>query len=109
MPTYAYHCTSCNFEFEEWQKISDEPLVRCPSCKKDTLVRDIGGGAALIFKGSGFYQTDYKKTGAGKTSEESSPASDKKPETPDKPKPAKPEGEKSSNAEQGPRNPKSKN
>jgi len=63
MPTYQYRCKSCSHEFEELQKISDEPLKICPSCKKPTLVRIIGGGAGLVFKGSGFYQTDYKKPG----------------------------------------------
>ena len=61
MPTYGYKCKSCAYEFEELQRITDEPLVQCPSCKKETLVRIIGGGAGLVFKGSGFYLTDYKK------------------------------------------------
>jgi putative FmdB family regulatory protein len=62
MPTYAYRCKSCSHEFEEFQKISDDTLKICPSCKKHTLIRIIGGGAGLVFKGSGFYQTDYKKS-----------------------------------------------
>src|SRR6266581_3895342 len=61
MPTYGYRCKSCAYEFDEFQKITDAPLVHCPSCKKETLVRIIGGGAGLVFKGSGFYLTDYKK------------------------------------------------
>jgi putative FmdB family regulatory protein len=63
MPTYAYRCKLCGNQFDEWQKISDEPLVTCPSCNKNSLVRIIDGGAGLIFKGSGFYLTDYKKGG----------------------------------------------
>ena len=86
MPTYAYGCKSCGHQFEEWQKISEESLVICPSCKEHTLVRVIGGGAGLIFKGSGFYLTDYKKEGSkGKTGEE-----DKKTDKPSESKTTKP-------------------
>jgi putative FmdB family regulatory protein len=60
MPTYTYRCKSCGHELEEFQRISDPPVVTCPSCGKDTLARLIGGGAGLVFKGSGFYLTDYK-------------------------------------------------
>jgi putative FmdB family regulatory protein len=66
MPTYEYRCKSCSYEFEEFQKITDAPLVVCPSCKRHALTRLIAGGAGLVFKGSGFYLTDYKKTSAGK-------------------------------------------
>jgi putative FmdB family regulatory protein len=61
MPTYQYQCKSCGHELEEFQSISEPPLVRCPQCGNDTLVRVIGSGAGLIFKGTGFYLTDYKK------------------------------------------------
>lgn len=60
MPTYEYRCTECNHEFEEFQAISDAPVTICPSCGGKTE-RVISGGAGLIFKGSGFYITDYKK------------------------------------------------
>ena len=60
MPTYDYHCDSCFHEFEEFQYIKDAPLKKCPSCKKNKLRRLIGGGAAIVFRGSGFYQTDYR-------------------------------------------------
>ncbi len=59
MPTYAYRCKSCSYEFEEIQKFADKALLTCPSCKKRQLVRLIGS-AGLVFKGSGFYLTDYK-------------------------------------------------
>ena len=59
MPTYSYRCKSCSYEFEELQRTTDKPLRSCPSCKKDTLARDIGSGSGLVFKGSGFYITDY--------------------------------------------------
>ncbi len=85
MPTYLYRCKSCSYEFEEIQKFSDEPLKVCPSCKKDTLVRVIGG-AGLVFKGSGFYQTDYKKSGGGSGSGEGEgkkPSTEKKESKPE--------------------------
>ena len=63
MPTYDYVCSSCEEEFEFFQYMTDEPLTRCPSCSDKTLRRKIGIGAGIIFKGSGFYQTDYKNTG----------------------------------------------
>ncbi len=59
MPTYEYYCTSCGFEFEEFQSIASEPLTVCPKCNKE-VKRKISGGTGLIFKGSGFYITDYK-------------------------------------------------
>ena len=61
MPTYEYVCTKCGHEMEAFQSMKDEPLKRCPACKKAALRRKVGGGAGLIFKGSGFYITDYKK------------------------------------------------
>lgn len=61
MPTYEYQCKDCGFRFEEFQSIADAPLTQCPSCK-GKLVRLLSGGAGLIFKGSGFYITDYKKS-----------------------------------------------
>lgn len=64
MPTYQYQCKNCGYEFEELQSITEAPLVHCPQCHNDTLARVIGGGAGLIFKGSGFYLTDYKKSSA---------------------------------------------
>lgn len=61
MPTYEYACTKCGHEMEAFQSMKDAPLTKCPSCKKAGLKRKIGGGAGLIFKGTGFYNTDYKK------------------------------------------------
>ena len=60
MPTYEYECKACKHHFEELQSFSEEPLKKCPACKKKKLQRLIGAGAAIIFKGSGFYQTDYR-------------------------------------------------
>lgn len=60
MPTYPYRCRACGHEFEEFQSMSDEPLTVCPQCGGE-IHRVISGGAGLIFKGSGFYITDYRK------------------------------------------------
>lgn len=62
MPTYEYECVNCNKVFEIFQKITDEPLKKCPKCNKK-ISRLIGGGSGVIFKGSGFYATDYRKAG----------------------------------------------
>ena len=61
MPTYEYVCTKCGHAMEAFQSMKDAPLTKCPACKKPALKRQVGGGAGLIFKGSGFYITDYKK------------------------------------------------
>lgn len=61
MPTYEYECTACKHTFEEFQKITDKPLTECPRCG-GKVRRLISGGAGLIFKGSGFYVTDYKRS-----------------------------------------------
>lgn len=60
MPTYDYECDACNHKFELYQSISAEPEKTCPECKKNKLRRLIGTGGAVMFKGSGFYQTDYR-------------------------------------------------
>lgn len=59
MPTYDYKCSDCGYSFEHFQKMSDEPLRECPVCK-GKIKRMIGAGLSPIFKGSGFYETDYK-------------------------------------------------
>ncbi|MFZ2653896.1 MAG: zinc ribbon domain-containing protein [Victivallales bacterium] len=61
MPTYEYECKACGKTFEVFQKMSDEPLKTCICCKKKPVRRKIGTGAGIIFKGSGFYCTDYRK------------------------------------------------
>jgi len=60
MPTYDYQCDSCGHKFELFQSINDKVLRKCPKCKKLKLQRLFGTGAALVFKGSGFHQTDYR-------------------------------------------------
>ncbi len=59
MPTYEYECRECGHRFEEFQSITDEPIGTCPECGGEVR-RLIGSGAGIIFKGSGFYQTDYR-------------------------------------------------
>jgi putative FmdB family regulatory protein len=60
MPTYEYQCDACDHSFEEFQSMKDEPLTKCPQCGKKKLRRLFGSGAAILFRGSGFYQTDYR-------------------------------------------------
>ena len=60
MPTYDYVCDACGHTFEEFQAMSEDPLTKCPQCKKLKLQRLLGTGAAILLKGSGFYQTDYR-------------------------------------------------
>lgn len=60
MPNYQYRCSNCSHEFEIFQNIKDNAKRVCPSCRKHKLVRLIGPGAGIIFKGDGFYQTDYR-------------------------------------------------
>ena len=77
MPTYDYTCNACNHSFELYQHITEKPVKKCPSCGKLKAQRMIGTGSAIIFKGSGFYQTDYRseeyKTKAKKDSEGAKP------------------------------------
>ena len=63
MPTYDYLCDSCGHGFEKFQSITARPLRKCPKCGKNRLKRLIGAGTGIIFKGSGFYETDYRSEG----------------------------------------------
>lgn len=82
MPTYQYKCLKCGHDFELFQKMNDEPVKECPECKGD-VKRLLGAGAGTIFKGSGFYHTDYKNAKTDSKSES-------KTETKSESKPAKP-------------------
>jgi putative FmdB family regulatory protein len=75
MPTYEYECTKCNHAFEEFQRITAEPLKRCPKCK-GKLRRLMGAGSGIIFKGTGFYETDYKRKSGGGPKGEGGPKSE---------------------------------
>ncbi|MCU0689176.1 MAG: zinc ribbon domain-containing protein [Phycisphaerales bacterium] len=84
MPTYDYRCTACKHQWEEFQSITAKPLKKCPACGKAKAERLIGMGAAVVFKGGGFYQTDYRseaykaaaKADAGSADGAAKPASD---------------------------------
>lgn len=91
MPTYEYLCSTCGYRFEEFQSIKDDPLSQCPQCNTESLRRLLGAGAGLIFKGSGFYITDYKNNGNGKyrkadTTNKSESATDSEPSSTSKEK-----------------------
>ena len=80
MPTYDYICENCNHEFEHFQSITTSALRKCPECGKNKLKRLIGSGAGVIFKGSGFYQTDYRTENykKGEKKEKTTPDTTKK-------------------------------
>ena len=80
MPTYDYVCDACQHAFEEFQAMKDPVLKKCPKCKKAKLRRLFGTGAAILFKGSGFYHTDYRSDSyksAAKADQPPAPAADK--------------------------------
>jgi putative FmdB family regulatory protein len=87
MPTYEYQCADCDYKFEKFQSMSASALRKCPKCGKASLKRLIGTGAGVIFKGSGFHETDYrsesyrnaakKETGSGKTEKKETKAETK--------------------------------
>jgi putative FmdB family regulatory protein len=115
MPTYDYRCDACENEFEVFEPMSAEPQKKCPKCKKNKLRRLFGAGAGLIFKGSGFYQTDYRSESYKKAAEAEKPkadtteksSSDSSSSTKTEAKPAAASSEsKSKPAESKPKNPK---
>ncbi len=88
MPTYDYRCEKCGHTFDAFQRMSEDLLTECPKCKEHALKRLIGAGAGIIFKGSGFYETDYKRSRSDKESKSESksepkgePKTEKKTET----------------------------
>jgi len=105
MPTYEYKCDACGHSFDQFQSITALPLKKCPACHRPKLRRLIGAGAGLIFKGSGFYITDYRsdsyksaaksETGAAAasstTTKGSASATNNTPAAASAPAPAKPE------------------
>ena len=88
MPTYEYECDACRHRFEQFQSITAEALRKCPKCGKQKLRRLIGLGGAVIFKGGGFYETDYRSEGYRKDQEAERKSGEAKSET-------KPDGAKS--------------
>ena len=74
MPTYEYGCESCKYKFEKFQPITDKAVKKCPKCGKLKVKRLIGSGAGIIFRGSGFYQTDYRSKGYNEAAKKDSSA-----------------------------------
>ena len=79
MPTYEYECEKCGKRLEKSQPITAEPLKDCPKCKQKTLRRIISSGGGIIFKGSGFYQTDYRSDSYKKSAEKEKPGKSPEP------------------------------
>lgn len=94
MPTYEYVCAACGHALEIFHSMSEAPRRKCPACGKSKLERRIGRGAGILFKGSGFYQTDYRsdsyKQAAESGTEKAEPEKKATPETSAKPTPAEP-------------------
>ena len=80
MPTYEYECQKCDHHFEVKQSMKDAPLKSCPKCR-GRVKRLVGTGAGLIFKGTGFYSTDYRKPGYSEAAKKDSPSSATPPST----------------------------
>ncbi|MFH1615555.1 MAG: zinc ribbon domain-containing protein [Planctomycetota bacterium] len=76
MPTYEYRCINCDHSFEYFQSMTAKPLKKCPACEKLTLKRLIGTGAGVIFKGNGFYETDYRSESYTKARDAEKPKTD---------------------------------
>ncbi len=77
MPTYDYRCNACGHQFEEFQSITSEPIRICPVCGQEQVTRLLSGGTGLIFKGSGFYITDYKSKKTNSSTEHEPSKKDK--------------------------------
>ncbi len=73
MPTYEYQCKACDHKFEKFQSITAAPNKKCPACKANKAKRLIGMGAGVIFKGSGFYQTDYRDASYNEAAKKDNP------------------------------------
>ena len=78
MPTYEYECADCGRKFEQFQKMTDQPLSQCPFCS-GSVRRLISSGGGFIFKGNGFYTTDYRSDSYKKAAEADKPSSESKP------------------------------
>lgn len=105
MPTYDYECTACHHKFEHFQSITAPPLRKCPECGKNQLKRLIGTGGGVIFKGSGFYSTDYRsdsyRAAAKADGEKSSATGSGSPEKSSKTE-AKPQGQNQTSGQASP-------
>src|SRR6266542_936966 len=74
MPTYEYRCSACGHSLEAFQRMSDAPLTHCPNCGKEMLQRVVSGGAGVIYRGEGWYVTDYSKKSSGGKDEPATPS-----------------------------------
>jgi putative FmdB family regulatory protein len=81
MPTYEYHCDACGHRFEKFQSIKAAPVRKCPKCGKNAVKRLLGTGAGIIFKGSGFYTTDYRSESYQQAAKSEGGTSESKTET----------------------------
>jgi len=86
MPTYDYRCAACGHRFERFESINDDATKACPKCGKKKARRMLGTGAGLIFKGSGFYTTDYKRASGGDSGGEKDKEPEKKSDAKEKKK-----------------------
>jgi putative FmdB family regulatory protein len=73
MPTYDYTCSGCGHRFERFESLNDDGAKACPKCGKKKARRMLGTGVGLIFKGSGFYTTDYKRSSSGESGKSGEP------------------------------------
>ena len=85
MPTYTYHCDACDQTFDVYQRMTDDPLTACECGEKGQIKRLLSAGAGVIFKGSGFYQTDYKQSTGSSNSSESKTSESKSSDSSSKP------------------------
>jgi putative FmdB family regulatory protein len=76
MPTYEYECGACGHRFEKYQSMTEKAIKKCPKCGKAKAERVISGGAGVLFKGSGFYQTDYRSKGYKEAAKKDVPKKD---------------------------------
>ncbi len=109
MPTYDYKCKSCGHRWELFQSMTAKPVKACPECGKKTAERLIGIGAAVLFKGGGFYQTDYRSESYKKAAAADAPKADAhKADTPKAESTPKPEAKKAEPASKPAKGPKPK-
>ena len=108
MPTYDYVCDACEHAFEQFQSMTAKPLRKCPACSKTKLRRLIGTGAGVIFKGSGFYETDYRSDSYKKAAKADSESGSSKSDSSDKPASTETKGTSTDAKADKPAKPKSK-